>query len=347
MSPPPRSASCRRSRRFATDTQTSGIPQTQLALGPRRQLPRADRQQDHRGRRPRQADRAAAKTVNWSATGENEPGTLVLRVHVTSQDQRWSPLSPTPTASSSRAHSPRRPASGSSPIDDARTPTSAISPNRALILGAGGVLAIVLAGCAALLAGNEAEAPAREQAAASLERRRQRWSRRSRPGRAGAHGGTDPRVVRPASSSRLSAGAQHVRRGAVLRWGSSNGEMGMGKMDVSTTVSSVKRSVRNGERLVKRTSEPVWRYGFNAGPTRDFRKRPPVLGDEARRVLADVDRDGLAVSNLADLTGDPTLLERLQEQAYAPRGRARKRSSTAAASGSPRAASAARRTRSS
>ena len=88
-------------------------------------------------------------------------------------------------------------------------------------------------------------------------------------------------------------------------------------MDVSTTVSSVKRTVRTGERLVKRTSEPVWRYGFNAGPTRDFRKRPPALGAEARRVLADVDRDGLAVSNLADLTGDPTLLERLQEQAYA------------------------------
>jgi hypothetical protein len=93
--------------------------------------------------------------------------------------------------------------------------------------------------------------------------------------------------------------------------------MGMDKMDVSTTVSSVKRTVRTGERLVKRTSEPVWRYGFNAGPTREFRKRPPALGAEARRVLADVNRDGLAVSNLADLTGDPTLLERLQEQAYA------------------------------
>jgi Phytanoyl-CoA dioxygenase (PhyH) len=87
-------------------------------------------------------------------------------------------------------------------------------------------------------------------------------------------------------------------------------------MDVSTTVSSFKRSLRTGERLVKRTSEPVWRYGFNAGPTRDYRRRPPVLGEEARRVLADVDRDGLAVSNLADLTGDATLLERLQEEAY-------------------------------
>ena len=87
-------------------------------------------------------------------------------------------------------------------------------------------------------------------------------------------------------------------------------------MDVTTTVSSVKRTLRTGERLVKRTSEPVWRYGFNAGPTRDYRRRPPVLGDEAQRVLATVNRDGLATSNLADLTGDPTLLERLQEEAY-------------------------------
>lgn len=92
-------------------------------------------------------------------------------------------------------------------------------------------------------------------------------------------------------------------------------------MDVSETVSSVKRRLRTGERLVKRTSEPVWRYGFNAGPTRDYRRRPPVLGEEARRVLADVDRDGLAVSNLADITGDRTLLERLQEEAYSLEGK--------------------------
>jgi Phytanoyl-CoA dioxygenase (PhyH) len=92
--------------------------------------------------------------------------------------------------------------------------------------------------------------------------------------------------------------------------------MGKRQMDVSINVSTVKRTLRTGERLVKRTSEPVWRHGFNAGPTRDFRRRPPVLGEEARRVLADVNRDGLALSNLADITGDPTLLEQLQEEAY-------------------------------
>ncbi|HTY73066.1 MAG TPA: phytanoyl-CoA dioxygenase family protein [Actinomycetes bacterium] len=86
-------------------------------------------------------------------------------------------------------------------------------------------------------------------------------------------------------------------------------------MDVTTTVSSFKKTLRTGERLVKRTSEPVWRYGFNAGPTRDFRRHPPALGDEARRVLADLDRDGLALSTLADLTGDPDLLGRLQAEA--------------------------------
>ena len=86
-------------------------------------------------------------------------------------------------------------------------------------------------------------------------------------------------------------------------------------MDMSQGVTSLKRTLRSGERKVKRTYEPLWRYGFNYGPTKAYRSAPPVLNDEAKRVLADVDRDGIAVSTLSDLTGDDSLLGRLQEEA--------------------------------
>jgi uncharacterized protein involved in exopolysaccharide biosynthesis len=98
-------------------------------------------------------------TTNWSATGENEPGTLVLRVHVTSQD-------PAVVANVANAYSrlvrtaaPLPQGISFSIIDEARTPTSPIAPNRPLILGAGGILALVLASCAALLAGNKPKRP--------------------------------------------------------------------------------------------------------------------------------------------------------------------------------------------
>jgi uncharacterized protein involved in exopolysaccharide biosynthesis len=141
-----------------TDTQASGIPQTQLAqalVG--NFLAQINSQTTEAVVRTRLTGPAA--TVNWSASGENEPGTLVLRVHVTSQDSAV-------VADVANAYSKLIRQAPSTPagidfvvIDEARTPTSAISPNRALILGAGGVLAIVLAGCAALLAGNKPKRP--------------------------------------------------------------------------------------------------------------------------------------------------------------------------------------------
>jgi len=58
--------------------------------------------------------------------------------------------------------------------------------------------------------------------------------------------------------------------------------------------------------------EPVWRYVMNAGPTRDHKRAGNGLSAEAARVLADLNRDGCATSSLEALTGDPTLLGRLQ-----------------------------------
>lgn len=62
-------------------------------------------------------------------------------------------------------------------------------------------------------------------------------------------------------------------------------------------------------------NEPVWRYGMNALSTIEFRKNRPELNAEAQRVLSDLNRDGVAMSTLEALTGDPTLLGRLQAEA--------------------------------
>src|SRR5262245_44860113 len=64
--------------------------------------------------------------------------------------------------------------------------------------------------------------------------------------------------------------------------------------------------------LVKRRFAPTWRYAFNLEPTFQHRRHPTELHAEARRVLDDLNRDGLAVTTLEGLTGDRTLLGRLQ-----------------------------------
>jgi hypothetical protein len=61
--------------------------------------------------------------------------------------------------------------------------------------------------------------------------------------------------------------------------------------------------------------EPIWRYVLNAGPTRSFRKHGVGLSPEGSRVLRDLNRDGYAQSTLEALTGDATLLGRLQAAA--------------------------------
>ena len=66
--------------------------------------------------------------------------------------------------------------------------------------------------------------------------------------------------------------------------------------------------------------EPVWRYVANAQATRDYRRRTPSTGHlsvECRRVLDDLNRQGCSQSTVEALTGDATLLGRLQATARA------------------------------
>jgi hypothetical protein len=73
---------------------------------------------------------------------------------------------------------------------------------------------------------------------------------------------------------------------------------------------------KRGNQLAKRRFEPVWRHVFNGERVRAYRSAPPVLDLEAQRVRVELSRNGFAVSNLESLTGDPTLLPKLQELAH-------------------------------
>ena len=87
------------------------------------------------------------------------------------------------------------------------------------------------------------------------------------------------------------------------------------------TPTLVTRSVNKATYLIQHKVligvEPVWRYVLNSGPTRDYRKNSNGLSPEGARVLRDLNRDGCAQSTLEALTGDATLLGRLQDAAYA------------------------------
>lgn len=84
---------------------------------------------------------------------------------------------------------------------------------------------------------------------------------------------------------------------------------------VGGVLASGKRAVRRAEQRARFGSDLVWRYGLNTRSTLDHRRRPPRLAAEALRVLADLRRDGYAVSDLGALTGDPSALQRLQRRA--------------------------------
>jgi polysaccharide biosynthesis transport protein len=102
-------------------------------------------------------------TTAWTVRGDNDPGTLVLRIHVTSQDPSVVATVATAYSRAIRTAQSTPPGIAFTVIDEARVPTSPVSPNRPLILGAGGVLAIVLASFAALLAGNKPKRPRLQQ----------------------------------------------------------------------------------------------------------------------------------------------------------------------------------------
>lgn len=62
-------------------------------------------------------------------------------------------------------------------------------------------------------------------------------------------------------------------------------------------------------------NDAIWRYGLNFGPTLHYQRSRPALGNEAKRVLNDLNTVGAATTTLEELTGDANLLSRLQEHA--------------------------------
>jgi len=63
-----------------------------------------------------------------------------------------------------------------------------------------------------------------------------------------------------------------------------------------------RRLERSARRVANRT-DPTWRYGVNVGPTVRWRRSPEPLDPDAAGVLAALDRDGIAVTDLASLLG--------------------------------------------
>ncbi|MCW2622528.1 MAG: hypothetical protein JWL64_2130 [Frankiales bacterium] len=69
--------------------------------------------------------------------------------------------------------------------------------------------------------------------------------------------------------------------------------------------------------MLVRSWEPSWRWLFNAPDARAHRRAAPALNEVARQLLIDFNRDGVASCDVGELTGDPTLLGRLQAEARA------------------------------
>jgi hypothetical protein len=61
----------------------------------------------------------------------------------------------------------------------------------------------------------------------------------------------------------------------------------------------------------------TWRYGLNAKATAEYFQDRPELGDEAKRVLSDLNENGVARSTLDALTGSSELFESLKAEAAA------------------------------
>lgn len=71
----------------------------------------------------------------------------------------------------------------------------------------------------------------------------------------------------------------------------------------------------SGVRTVKFGSDRLWRHGLNAAARRAYVRCPPQLSAPAAEVAGRLDADGVAVSSLQALTGDPGLLAGLQDLA--------------------------------
>jgi hypothetical protein len=58
-------------------------------------------------------------------------------------------------------------------------------------------------------------------------------------------------------------------------------------------------------------SETLWRFGFNLPSTLAYRRRKPVLTAEGRRIIASLDRDGIAMTSIDRLCSDRGLYDEL------------------------------------
>lgn len=68
-------------------------------------------------------------------------------------------------------------------------------------------------------------------------------------------------------------------------------------------------------RLAKagRRNELIWRYGFNLGPTVSYKLGGSRLDGAGRKVLADLNRDGIAITSVGELCDDSDLYTDLLE----------------------------------
>jgi hypothetical protein len=71
---------------------------------------------------------------------------------------------------------------------------------------------------------------------------------------------------------------------------------------------SLRSLVRKGRRF-----EPTWRYLFNLGPTVSYRFGSARLQGEAARVLADLNRDGVATTSVDQLLGERGCFDELSK----------------------------------
>jgi hypothetical protein len=57
----------------------------------------------------------------------------------------------------------------------------------------------------------------------------------------------------------------------------------------------------------------TWRYGFNLRPTLEYKLKPRRLTDETARVLADLNRDGIAITSAEKLLGTESCFDELMQ----------------------------------
>lgn len=70
----------------------------------------------------------------------------------------------------------------------------------------------------------------------------------------------------------------------------------------------VRKLVRAGRNI-----DLTWRYGFNIAPTLSYKLRPHTLAGEPQRVLADLNRDGVAMTSVGALLGENLCYHELTE----------------------------------